>query len=114
MPFPFEAALSGIRELPARGYAWYRRNITVPRAALAAGGRVLLKFEAVDWFTEVFVAGRWVGAVPRAPRECTWPATPSPCHRGFLPGSSATTVHSTTTQDMSAELVPTFVRIRFE
>jgi hypothetical protein len=59
VPYPFEAALSGIRELPKFHYMWYRRNISVPAAKL--DGRVLLKFEAVDWQSAVYLNGHRVG-----------------------------------------------------
>ena len=82
VPYPFEAALSGIRELPKHGYMWYRRNVTLPAgrrshsrdagADAAAGpgagswgsgysGRVLLKFEAVDWQSTLYIDGVRVG-----------------------------------------------------
>ena len=48
MPFPFEAALSGIRALPEHGYMWYRLpNLT--NGGGPPGQRTLLKFEASDW-----------------------------------------------------------------
>ena len=62
VPYPFEAALSGIRELPKHHYMWYRRSITVPATKLEDGARVLLKFEAVDWQSEVYVNGRLLGS----------------------------------------------------
>ena len=61
VPYPFEAALSGIRELPRYHYMWYRRNITIAAAKLESGGRVLLKFEAVDWQSEVYINGHRIG-----------------------------------------------------
>ena len=61
VPFPFEAALSGIRMLPKHHYMWYRRNLTVPAAKLSGGGRVLLKFEAVDWHSELWINKKHIG-----------------------------------------------------
>ena len=61
VPYPFEAALSGIRQLPKNHYMWYRRNLTVNASKLEDGGRVLLKFEAVDWHSEVYVNGHALG-----------------------------------------------------
>jgi hypothetical protein len=50
VPFAIESALSGVRNLTAASYAWYRRNFTLPSALRPAGdgGRLLLHFEAVD------------------------------------------------------------------
>ena len=61
VPFPFEAALSGIRELPVHGYMWYRRNISRALQPHHARGRVLLNFEAVDWHAEVYLGGKHLG-----------------------------------------------------
>ena len=59
VPFPFESSLSGIRELPQNQHMWYRRNISVPTSVKQ--GRILLKFEAVDWQTVVYVNGKKAG-----------------------------------------------------
>jgi beta-galactosidase/beta-glucuronidase len=59
VPFPFESSLSGIRELPAKYHMWYRRNISIPSESL--NGRVVLKFEAVDWQTTVYVNRKQAG-----------------------------------------------------
>ena len=61
MPFPFEASLSGIRELPKNHYMWYRRTLSVPAGKQSSGGRVILKFEAVDWQSEVHINGKKLG-----------------------------------------------------
>src|SRR5687768_10086713 len=61
VPFPFEAALSGIGaggEVHER--IRYRRTFGVPDAW--RGRRVLLRFGAVDWRATVFVDGREAGA----------------------------------------------------
>lgn len=41
------------------GVAWYRTNVNAPD--LANGRRALLRFDACDYFTEVFVNGRSIG-----------------------------------------------------
>ena len=61
VPFPFESSLSGIRELPENHYMWYRRTLSVPAGKQSGGGRVILKFEAVDWQTEVYISGQKIG-----------------------------------------------------
>ena len=61
VPFPFESSLSGIRELPENHYMWYRRTLSVPAGKQSSGGRVILKFEAVDWQTEVYISGQKIG-----------------------------------------------------
>ena len=57
VPFPMEAALSGIQEYHAR--SWYRRMFVVP--AVWSGNRIILHLDAVDWEAEVFVNGHSMG-----------------------------------------------------
>ena len=57
VPFPVEAALSGVMEHHDR--LWYRRTFNVPQGW--AGKRTLLHFGAVDWEAEVFVNGKSLG-----------------------------------------------------
>ncbi|GAB6164094.1 hypothetical protein JCM19992_00940 [Thermostilla marina] len=59
VPFPWESALSGIREFHPQGRAWYRRTFRVPEAW--QGKRIHLNFEAVDWECAVFVDGKYAG-----------------------------------------------------
>ena len=60
VPFPIEAALSGVRKgLDRANRLWYRRTFDVPAAW--AGKRLLLHFGAVDWEATVFVNGKEVG-----------------------------------------------------
>jgi beta-galactosidase/beta-glucuronidase len=59
VPFPIEAALSGVgRPLRPDQALWYRRSFSAERQS---GRRVLLHFEAVDCNTEVWVNGTLVG-----------------------------------------------------
>ena len=58
VPFAMESSLSGIGRHADR--VVYRRTFTRP--ALSEGERLLLHFGAVDWYTQVFVNGRNVGA----------------------------------------------------
>ncbi len=60
VPWPFEAALSGIgKGKEIHEHVWYRRLFTVPPAW--KGQRVLLHFGAVDWESTVWVNGKEVG-----------------------------------------------------
>jgi beta-galactosidase/beta-glucuronidase len=71
VPFPVESCLSGLRDVndtngvpPTYQHMWYRT--TVPsdqfQSAVTAAGRTLLHFGAVDWQTDVYVNGLWVGS----------------------------------------------------
>jgi hypothetical protein len=60
VPFPIESALSGVmRRVDENSTLWYRRQFTVPKEW--AGKRVRLHFGAVDWRTQVFINGRFIG-----------------------------------------------------
>ncbi len=60
VPFPVESALSGIKEPVSPEQAvWYRRGFRIP--SRWQGKRVLLHFEAVDWYAKVWVNGQLVG-----------------------------------------------------
>ncbi|MDQ3815242.1 MAG: glycoside hydrolase family 2 [Armatimonadota bacterium] len=57
VPFPIEAALSGVMQRTDR--AWYRRTFEAPQSW--SGQRVLLHFGAVDWEATVYVNGKNLG-----------------------------------------------------
>lgn len=59
VPFPWESALSGIRQQLPSFRAFYRRSFQLP--ANWREERVLLHFGAVDWEAVVYVNGRCVG-----------------------------------------------------
>ncbi|MCG8526080.1 MAG: hypothetical protein MI748_06855 [Opitutales bacterium] len=59
VPFPWQSALSGIREHFDSKRAWYRREFEVP--SKWKGQRLLLHFGAVDWECKVFVNEEFVG-----------------------------------------------------
>ena len=61
VPFPFESSLSGLRVQPTHNNMWYRCHISIPRSVITSQKRVLLKFEAVDWLTVVYVNRQLVG-----------------------------------------------------
>ena len=57
VPFSPEAPVSGVgRAVLPSELIWYRRRFEVP--ALAAGERLILHFEAVDWACAVYLDGR--------------------------------------------------------
>jgi len=57
VPFPVEAALSGVMEHHER--LWYRRTFTIP--ATWKGEHILIHFGAVDYESEVYVNGTSMG-----------------------------------------------------
>ena len=60
VPFPIESQLSRVRRAVTDSQRlWYHRTFRAPR--LAAGGRLLLHFGAVDWDAVVTVNGTLVG-----------------------------------------------------
>lgn len=63
VPYPYEAALSGVGKpsLPDQRL-WYRRTFTVPATWRTNGQRVLLHFGAVNWDSTVAVNGQPIGA----------------------------------------------------
>ncbi len=60
VPFALECELSGVEgKLGENEALWYRRKFTVDESY--DGKRVLLHFDAVDWKSEVYVNGKFVG-----------------------------------------------------
>lgn len=58
VPFCVESSLSGVgRNVGPDSLLWYRTRFTAP----PHGGTLLLHFGAVDWRTDVWLNGRWVG-----------------------------------------------------
>ena len=60
VPFCYQSAASGIGTEDIHPLLWYRRSFSVP--ADMRGGRVLLRFGAVDYRCDVYVNGLHVGA----------------------------------------------------
>lgn len=57
VPFAVESALSGVgKTLTTKQALWYGREFEIPKEW--AGRRVILRFEAVDWHTSVWVNGK--------------------------------------------------------
>lgn len=59
VPFTYETRASGIGEEEHHPCVWYNRPLEIP--AEAAGQRVLLHFQAVDYIATVWVNGEYVG-----------------------------------------------------
>lgn len=59
VPFTYETKASGIGEEKFHPLVWYNRTVAIP--AEAKGKRALLHFQAVDYFTKVWVNGHLVG-----------------------------------------------------
>lgn len=60
VPYPLESALSGVgKPLSSHGKLWYHRKFSLPTAW--RGRRVRLHFGAVDWESQVWVNGKYVG-----------------------------------------------------
>ena len=60
VPFAIESALSGVgKHITAEDALWYRTTFTVPKKWKKQ--QVWLNFQAVDWSTEVWVNGQYVG-----------------------------------------------------
>ena len=56
VPFAPESALSGVgKSISKEQLLWYRRSVTVPEAW--QGKRVMLRFDAVDWHSSVWLNG---------------------------------------------------------
>ncbi|HBE78818.1 MAG TPA: glycoside hydrolase family 2 [Firmicutes bacterium] len=60
VPFSFQSKLSGIGDPAIHRVIWYRREFEVPSAWL--GRQIKLNFGAVDYFTSVWVNGKFIGA----------------------------------------------------
>jgi hypothetical protein len=59
VPFPPESKLSGIGNTDFMVHTWYRRSFTVPDSM--KGKRLLLHFQAADWYARVWVNGKFAG-----------------------------------------------------
>jgi beta-galactosidase/beta-glucuronidase len=69
VPFPVESCLSGLKDAndtngvpPTYQHMWYRTTVSSDSFHATAGGRTLLHFGAVDWQSDVYVNGLWVGS----------------------------------------------------
>jgi len=59
VPFTYETKASGIGDDTFHPVVWYQRTFTIPEDQ--RGKRVILRFQASDYFTKVWVNGQFVG-----------------------------------------------------
>lgn len=59
VPFTYETKASGIGDETFHPYVWYQRSFEVPAEHI--GKRVILRFQASDYLTKVWVNGEYVG-----------------------------------------------------
>ncbi|WP_434059214.1 glycoside hydrolase family 2 protein [Gracilibacillus phocaeensis] len=59
VPFTYETKASGIGEEAFHPYIWYKREVEIP--AEQAEKRVILRFQASDFLTKVWINGKYVG-----------------------------------------------------
>ena len=62
VPFCPESTLSGISDREFHSCVWYRREFSVPDSWKTDGKRIIVNFEACDYYTEVYVNGKSVGS----------------------------------------------------
>ncbi len=58
VPFVFESKKSGIHDLGFHDHVWYHRTIDMPKDW---SKKIILNFEAVDYYTRVYLNGQFVG-----------------------------------------------------
>ncbi|WP_337018318.1 glycoside hydrolase family 2 protein [Oceanobacillus massiliensis] len=59
VPFTYETTASGIGEEAFHPYVWYQRTFEIPEAEI--GKRTILRFQASDYSTKVWVNGKYIG-----------------------------------------------------
>ncbi|MFY0762315.1 sugar-binding domain-containing protein [Metabacillus dongyingensis] len=59
VPFTYETKASGIGEETFHPYVWYQRTFEIPKNQV--GKRVILRFQASDYLTKVWVNGNYIG-----------------------------------------------------
>ncbi|ASK64394.1 glycoside hydrolase family 2 [Virgibacillus phasianinus] len=59
VPFTYESKASGIGEEKFHPYVWYHRSFAIPEHE--AGKKVILRFQASDYLTKVWVNGMFIG-----------------------------------------------------
>ncbi|MBO0995164.1 glycoside hydrolase family 2 protein [Bacillus sp. SD088] len=60
VPFTYETEASGIGEEAFCPNIWYQRHVTIPQEQV--GKKVILRFQAADYVTKVWVNGEFVGS----------------------------------------------------
>jgi len=75
VPFPVESALSGVKKpVGEKNRLWYRRFIQIPENWTEP--RIILRFEAVDWETKVWVNGKYLGEHKGGYDHCAFDISP--------------------------------------
>ncbi|WP_067725070.1 glycoside hydrolase family 2 protein [Oceanobacillus damuensis] len=59
VPFTYESKASGIGDESFHPYVWYQRTFEIPEEEL--GKRAILRFQASDYLTKVWVNGNYIG-----------------------------------------------------
>src|SRR5690625_4610833 len=59
VPFTYETEASGIGDHTFHPYIWYQRTFNVPIEEI--GKRIILRFQASDYLTKVWVNGTFIG-----------------------------------------------------
>ncbi|MFB5660480.1 glycoside hydrolase family 2 protein [Alteribacillus sp. HJP-4] len=59
VPFTYETEAGGIGDTTFHPYVWYERSFTVPEKE--SGKRAILRFQASDYLTKVWVNGQYIG-----------------------------------------------------
>lgn len=59
VPFTYETEASGIGDHTFHPYIWYQRTFNVPKEEI--GKRIILRFQASDYLTKVWVNGTFIG-----------------------------------------------------
>jgi len=59
VPFTYETKASGIGDTSYHRYIWYKRNIKLDKDLIEK--KVILRFQASDYFTKVWINGQFVG-----------------------------------------------------
>lgn len=60
VPFTYETKASGIGDESFHPYVWYQRTFEIPEEEI--GKRAILRFQASDYLTKVWVNGNYIGA----------------------------------------------------
>lgn len=60
VPFSYQTKMSGIGDCEAHPYIWYKRTVTYDLKNLG-NNRLIINFEGVDYLSEVWVNGIFIG-----------------------------------------------------
>ena len=60
VPYPTQSGLSGVRQLPEHGFAWYQRSL-LTTSLPTSKGRYILHVEKCDWNCTVYIDSNHIG-----------------------------------------------------